>query len=260
MPRWRLTAVALSLALALLTLAGCNKLKARDQLNKGVRAYKAAQFDTAIEHFQRAIKLDPQLINARVYLAVAYASQFIPGSPAEENKRLGKTAIQAFEEVLEVDPTNVDSTAWIAGLYFGLEEFDKAKEYRRRLIELDSDNPEHPYMVAVINWTLTYPVRQELRNRLRLTDPVQPLPRRQREALAIQNSALVEEGIEMLQKALEIKPDYADAMVYLNLLYREKADLVADGDEREQLLQQADELAERAQQLKQQPATPAAAR
>ena len=35
----------------------------------------------------------------------------------------------------------------------------------------------------------------------------------------------VEEGMQMLVKALEFHPDYGDAMACMNLLYRERADL-----------------------------------
>jgi len=38
-------------------LSGCNKLKARDLLNKGVAAYKNGQYDTAIEDFKQAKEL-----------------------------------------------------------------------------------------------------------------------------------------------------------------------------------------------------------
>jgi len=38
-------------------LSGCNKLKARDLLNKGVAAYKNGQYDTAIEDFKQARSL-----------------------------------------------------------------------------------------------------------------------------------------------------------------------------------------------------------
>src|SRR2546425_168562 len=70
-----------------------NKLKARDQLVKGVRAYKNAQYTSAIEHFKTSIGLDPELQNARLYLATAYANQFIPGAESEENLKTGQTAI-----------------------------------------------------------------------------------------------------------------------------------------------------------------------
>src|SRR5260221_6616167 len=74
---------------ALLVLAfagsGCNKLKARDLLNKGVTAFKNGQSDAAIEYFKQAKEADPDLLNARLYLATAYASLYIPGAPSQEN-------------------------------------------------------------------------------------------------------------------------------------------------------------------------------
>src|SRR6266436_5718274 len=48
------------------------------------------------------------------------------------------------------------------------------------------------------------------------------------EMLRDKNSAVIQDGITMLQKALDLRPDYDDAMAYLNLLYREKGDLECD--------------------------------
>lgn len=251
--------VALSLS-ALLFLTGCNKLRARDELNKGVRAYKAAQFETAIEHFKRSIDLDPDLLNARVYLATAYASQFVPGSPSEENKRMGEAAIREFEKVLEKEPNNLTALGYIASLYFGMSDFDNSKEFRRRLIAVDGQNPEHYYSIGVIDWTLAYKPRMELKNRLGLR-PDEPIrPDRERRALAEKTSAVVEEGIEMLQKAMELNPKYIDAIAYLNLMYREKADLAATPQERETWLDKADEMFDLQKRLREeQQAAPAPA-
>ena len=41
-------------ALALFSSVGCSKLRARDQLNKGVTAYKNAKYEEAIDHFQQS--------------------------------------------------------------------------------------------------------------------------------------------------------------------------------------------------------------
>src|ERR1700722_8490763 len=79
---------------------GCDKLRARDKLNKGVSAYKNAQFDVAIEDFKESRELDPTLTNAQLYLATAYASQYIPGAPSEENVRNGDEAIKEFKDIL----------------------------------------------------------------------------------------------------------------------------------------------------------------
>jgi len=75
-PRWdRRSLAAVLVLVCALTAASCNKLKARDMLNKGVQAYKNGLFDAAIEDFQQAKELDPGLLNARLYLATAFASQ-----------------------------------------------------------------------------------------------------------------------------------------------------------------------------------------
>ena len=68
-----------ALGLVMLSTTGCSKLQARDQLNKGVQSYKNAKYEEAINHFQQAVSLDPSLLNARLYLATAFAQQYIPG-------------------------------------------------------------------------------------------------------------------------------------------------------------------------------------
>ena len=42
------------------------------------------------------------------------------------------------------------------------------------------------------------------------------------------NCQKVEDGIQNLQKALQLRPDYDDAMAYLNLLYRQRAEYECD--------------------------------
>ena len=93
------------LAIAIFALAfgaaGCDKLKARDLLNKGVAAYRDGKFDQSIEDFKQAKDLDPTLTNARLYLATAYATQYIPGAPSDENIRMGQAAVKEFQDVLQ---------------------------------------------------------------------------------------------------------------------------------------------------------------
>ena len=55
-----------AMTLALISAVGCDKLRARDQLNKGVESYKNSHYEQAIDHFQQAVQLDPGLINARM--------------------------------------------------------------------------------------------------------------------------------------------------------------------------------------------------
>ncbi|HLW51201.1 MAG TPA: tetratricopeptide repeat protein, partial [Candidatus Angelobacter sp.] len=89
-----------ALVLALFPSLGCDKLRARDQLNKGVESYKNNHYEQAIDHFQQAVQLDPSLINARMYLATAFVSQYIPGVDSPENLRTAQQAIDEYQRVI----------------------------------------------------------------------------------------------------------------------------------------------------------------
>ena len=107
--------VALCGVLVLLVGANaCNKLKARHSLNKGVRAFSNSQFQQAVVHFKTAVELDPQLLDARLYLGTACAQQFIPGGDSPENKKVGDMAVATFEDVLKQDSNNLTALASIA--------------------------------------------------------------------------------------------------------------------------------------------------
>ena len=79
----------------------------------------------------------------------------------------------------------------------------------------------------------------------------QPLPPAVRTDYVAKYGSLVDEGIADLQKAISLKPDYDDAMAYLGLLYRRKADMVDSMDERASLQKQADDLLDKIKEIKQ---------
>jgi ribosome-binding factor A len=78
-----------------------------------------------------------------------------------------------------------------------------------------------------------------------------PMPADVREAYTKENGQLIDEGIQNLHKAIDLRPDYDDAMAYLNLLLRRKADEATSADERASLLKQADEWIDKAKEIKQ---------
>jgi tetratricopeptide (TPR) repeat protein len=214
--------------LMLFSTTGCERLRARDQLNKGVLAYKNARYEEAIGHFQQAVQLDPTLLNARLYLATAFAQQYIPGADAPDNNKMAEQAIDQYKEVLQRDAKNVNSVKGIAYLYLQMKQFDKAKEFYRKATELDPNDPEPYYSVGVIDWTQTYQPRMEERAKLGLK-PDEPLKdKKVCAALKEKNSPNIEEGIDNLKKALDKRQDYDDAMAYMNLMYRERADVECD--------------------------------
>src|SRR5437762_4122941 len=239
------------LTLLVLSLSGCNKLRARDELNKGVAAFKTAQYQAAIDHFQHAAQADPSLSSAQLYLATAYSQLFVPGGKSEDNVKAGKKAIEEYEKVLKVDRDNATAIGSIAAIYYNLQEFDKAKEYQRKRMQLQPNDPEPHYWVGMIDWAICYGKDMQVRKDLNLGMPdkngnLPPLPEGARRQLAEDNGPLVTEGVQELQKSLDLKPNDIDAMSYLNLMYRQKVDLDETADQREADLKLANDLHEKA--------------
>jgi tetratricopeptide (TPR) repeat protein len=252
------------LAVVVAAGAGCNKLKARDLLNKGVANFKNGQYDAAVEDFKQAKDLDPSLLNARLYLATAYASQYIPGAPSEENVQRGNAAINEFKGVLEKDPNNLSAIDGIGSILFQMsgqpfnpQKFQDSKTYHQKHIDLKPTDPEPYYWIGVIDWTLAFRGNAEMRtdyNKDHINKQIKegdPLPASVRTQFVGKYGQLVDEGIASLQKAIQLRPDYDDAMAYLNLLYRRKADMVESAEERASYQKQADDLVEKVKEIKQ---------
>ncbi len=234
--------VVLIAGLALSSTA-CEKLRGRDNLNKGIQAYKNARYADAVEFFKTSIALDPSNKNGRLYLATAYMSQYIPGADSPENNQMAKAAKTEFQKVLSDDPKDKIALASLASLAYnqasGVPDLDKkferlneAKDWYKKLVESDPQNREAYYSLGVIDWAETYPVRNTARVKLGMKpeDPGPIRDKKVKEDLRQRNLPLVEDGLKQLSKALEIDPNYDDAMAYMNLLYRERADLAETPD------------------------------
>ena len=257
-----------AVAMALLSSVGCDKLKARDQLNKGVKSYKDNHYEQAIDHFQQAVKLDPALLVARMYLATAYVSQYIPGVEDADNIRTADEAIKEYQTVIDANPSReqkVTSAKGIAYLYLNMKKWDDAKKYYRMASELDPSDAEPYYSIGVIDWTASYQPRMEERAKLGMK-PDEHLNAKNKDQKKVcdelkeKNSSTIQEGIDSLNKAISLREDYDDAMAYMNLMYRERADLECeDLAAREQDLKTADSWVDKAMEAKKIKAQKAAA-
>jgi len=214
--------------LAILTLAAtsCAKLEARDNLNKGVRAFSDAHYEKAVDYFKQAVQLDPDLTTAELYLATAYSQQYVPDGRGEDNAKFAQLAIQTFEDVLKHDPNNVNAIAGLAGIYYSLGTSDKAqlqksREYYMKYAQLDSTNPAPYYTIAVLDWLTVF----DKTNTLSTEDQIK----------------VIDEGLANIDKALALNPEYDDAMSYKNLLYRQKAERADNEGDKKNLIAQADE-------------------
>jgi Tfp pilus assembly protein PilF len=97
---------------------GCAKLQSRDEMNKGVQAYRNNKYADAVRHFQEAVKLDPTNQNAQLYLATSYMIQWVPGADSPDNKKNYSAAQQEFEKVLKTDPKNSLALASMASMAY----------------------------------------------------------------------------------------------------------------------------------------------
>jgi tetratricopeptide (TPR) repeat protein len=224
----RITALAVALAGMALSMSGCDRLAARDQLNKGVDAYKGAHYEEAIEHFQRATQLDPSLPMAKSYLATALAQNVVAGLDTPDNLNTAQQAIDIFNEVLAKDPHDVNSMKQIAGIEFQVKKLDLAKTWQKKVLQEDPKDPEAAYTVGVIDWMQAHQNALAALAPAGLNDDGEgnaKAPKKVMDPLKEQNSALVDEGLQYLNQAMANRPNYDDAMAYLNLIYRRKADL-----------------------------------
>jgi tetratricopeptide (TPR) repeat protein len=223
----RMIALAVALGGMVLSMSGCNRLAARDQLNKGVDAYKSARYEEAIGHFQKATELDPSLPMAKSYLATAFAQSVVPGLDTPENLKNAQQAIDMFKEVLAKDPNDVNSLKQIAAIYFSVKKLDDAKVWQKKVLAVDPKDPEAAYTIGVIDWTRAHENVLKALVPAGLNDDGEGNSKAPKKILAQikdENDPLVAEGLQYLQQAVANRPNYDDAMAYLNLIYRRKAD------------------------------------
>jgi len=231
---------------------GCTKLQSRDHLNKGVNAFKNAQYPEAVEHFKSAVKLDPNYPLARLYLGTAYMQQYNPQADSDENKQMAEAAESSFKDVLKDDPRNVTAIAYLASLYLNEKRYDDAMAWYDKLTTVDPKNAVGFYSKGFIAWTKWYPADGTARAGLgmKIDDPGPIKDKKVREELKEKYSAVIQEGLDNLDKALAVDPKYDDAMAYENLLIRERADLADNKEEYEAAVAKANEWVDRAMAVK----------
>ena len=223
---------------------------ATDEMRAGVLAYKFLDYSGAVEHFKTALEINPDLTQARLFLATAYAQQYIAGDDSEANVAMAEQAIDEFKKVLSGKPTETEeykSVVPIASLSFNLKRFNEAREYYGKAIELNPTEARNYFMIGLIDWTEASNSRNKARSELGLTESQMISKPEACVSLRAQNQQKVEDGIQHLQKALDLQPDFDDAMGYMNLLYRERAEYDCDDPEaRKADLKAADEWVDKA--------------
>lgn len=277
-PQRRCRAFALPfLFLWVLLATGCRggpvgNIQARLDLKEGNQSYLRGEFKEAIRHYEAALHHAPRHALAALYRAYSHVNLFRLSSDPQERKQFGNEAVKSFvqfleiqgdedtapsrsrieqfiltlyldanesgkavaflEERLEKDPDDVSALQMLSNIKSDLGDIPGALALLRRRIELSPESPEAHHALAVFAWSVAF--------NSRLPD-------------SLATESLIDEGIRDARKAMELRPDYVEAITYANLLYREKIKRTTDPLERQRFEGAADSLRNRAMELQSPP-------
>ena len=224
---------SIALLLLLAGTTGCAKLQARDQLVKGVQEFKAGHYENAINRFQESVRLDPTYTPAQTYLATAYSYQVQPNNNTPQNLAVAQKALDGFNQVLEHNANDVDAWRQIASIDRNVMNFDKSRQDELKVIQLAPKDAEAHYSVGVVDFQKADKNATELLKANKITDDLQgnvKMPPKICTQLSSENTPLLNSSMQYLDQAVDINPNYDDAMQYLNLALRRKADVECSND------------------------------
>lgn len=239
-----------ALLIILASTVGCTKLKARDELVKGVQAFKSGKYEEAVDYFQKSVALDPSDPMTHLYLATAYSYQVVPDLTTPENLALAKKALDGFDAVLAQNPNDLDALRQEASIYRNIHQYDKAKAGELKIISIAPQDAEANYTIGVIDWNMAYKNDITILAAAGLQDDAKGNVKKSNavcQKIVTADADLVNEAMKYLQQAISINPTYDDAMQYLQLDYRTKADMECGDDAaRKADLAQADDWVQKA--------------
>jgi tetratricopeptide (TPR) repeat protein len=128
----------------------------------------------------------------------------------------------------EARPNDPTVYMQLAGYYNRQGQFDKTIESLEARASKEPNNPESYYTIATYYWDKAF-------RDFRLKEP--------------EKKQYVQKGIDASDRALKIKGDYMEALVYKGLLLRLAANMEKDRGRQEQYLKEADQLRDKAKAL-----------
>jgi tetratricopeptide (TPR) repeat protein len=196
----------------------------------GTDALAQKNYAEAISHLEKAITLNPSNSQAELKVANVYAEVYKSGVEERSNTDLSDLAIQHYRKVIDdgfSPATSIPAAKGLGNLYLKMGKFDDAKQVYAQPRTFNPNDAEPHYWIAVIDWAASSQVRQKQQAKLGM---------KAGEILAVKNIEVcgkvsdanysnIDEGINQLNRALELDPEFEDAMNYMNLMYRERAEI-----------------------------------
>lgn len=260
--RLRTAACRLMVLAALVTpLAGCQRLQARMEFKKGNTFYGNESYRPALEQFQKGLAMDPSATFVWRSVGLTAMALHKPGVEDEENTRYADIAIDAFRKYQQAYPEDAKVDEYLITVLMNAGRNDEALKL---LEEKEKAKPNDPALrQGIVNLLIKSGRLDEAMARARRTTPPDPVAfygigvaawdqaYNDPEIDATRREAVVDLGLEATKQALDLKPDYFEAMAYYNLLYREKAKLALDPEAAQRYYALADEWTQKAVALRQ---------
>jgi tetratricopeptide (TPR) repeat protein len=153
-----------------------------------------------------------------------------------------ETLVTFYRERLARNPADLAAVHGLVQVFSRWNRMEEALQWYRRRAALEPGDAEAQYAVGVYLWQELFkkgggPEKAAFDPRAAAAIPVGKRARRARaqaprpaaptfglgDITGSQRAALADLGITYLEKALALRPKYREAMVYLNLLYRQKS-------------------------------------
>jgi len=248
-----------ALSLSLLTLGGCNKIQARMEIRDANDAYTREEWKTALDHYKKAEELDSSFPELDRMIGYSLIGMYVPEDKSPDNVKNADAAIVKllsylnkkpddriarealinlylnadkitdaigyFQTWIKTHPNDLEAVRSVATLYAKQGDFNKSLEWYAKITVLDNKNPEAFYTYGVVCYEkVAKNPPADINERL----------------------AIIEKGKSALQRALQMKPDYFEAMVYYSLLFRQQAPLETDPVKQQQLVAEANKIRDEA--------------
>jgi tetratricopeptide (TPR) repeat protein len=215
----------------------------------------AANYQHALEMLRRSIPVEARLFRLALdYLVQLYGSDKL-NDPAK--------AEELILHMIELEPTELSNYFLIANLYQDVGEYAAAEN---ALLNARDKSPDDPIVyislaafynrqgafdktiAALIERAERDPVNAEAY--FTIATYYWDHAYREFNLTVVDKQAMVVKGLEYVERAIGLKPDYTEAFVYKNLLLRLEATLEPDPLKRDQLIREADDTRDYAQQLR----------
>lgn len=249
--------------LVLPALSGCNKIQARAELKKGNTYYQQESYTKALDQYNQGLELDPDATFAWRSLGLTALALYRPGDENPQNVKFGNQAIEAFEKYLADYPDDAKVQEYLMTMYVNTKRYNDALEFIDQQIQISESEgaPERvaelqTYRIKVLTqagridqaWQLAQQTQGEKRAEMLYSVGVAAWDKAYNDPTfdAVTREKIVDTGLQAIDAAVKARADYFEAMAYYNLLYREKAKLSLDANQRVEYSAKADEWQQKA--------------